>query len=198
MLIDAVAHPYTTVIARAVVGGLLLVAGVTKLFDRPGLAQTVEQYGVLPQSIARPFARLLPWVEVAVGAMLLLGLWTRASAGAAVVLLGAFSVTVGINLARDRDLECHCFGNLHRSRISRVTLVRNLLLTLLAIQPLFIGGTYLAVDAWLRGAEPRDSPSDAGMIAVALVVVCLAVSWLLARGLWLLLRSPAEDEVSAR
>jgi len=47
----------------------------------------------LPELVAAPYGYVLPWVQVAVGALFMLGVWNRVSAG------GAFLIFLSITLA---------------------------------------------------------------------------------------------------
>jgi hypothetical protein len=47
-------------------------------------------------------------------------------------LLLLFVVGIGLNLARGRHPDCHCFGQLHSAPAGWSTLIRNLVLTVVA------------------------------------------------------------------
>lgn len=55
-------------------------------------------------------AAIVPGMELLVGALLLLGVFTRQALLAAVVLWSAFAVSLSSILWRDIDVKCHCFG----------------------------------------------------------------------------------------
>lgn len=121
--------------AIAVVGvfalaAVLLVAGVGKLM--PGAAEPDD--GLLPASLGRPVLRVLPWVELVIGAGLLVGAGVPflAAAWGALCLTVGFAGLVAVALVRGRRPACHCFGATDARPISSATLVRNLLLVLLA------------------------------------------------------------------
>ncbi|GAB3259686.1 hypothetical protein GCM10027425_22270 [Alteromonas gracilis] len=123
------------VTAFAVVGvfalaAVLLVAGVAKLM--PGATPSGE--GLLPEALGRPVLRVLPWVELVLGAGLLVGadLPFRVTAWAALALTLGFAGLVAVALVRGRRPACHCFGATDAEPISSATLVRNLLLVALA------------------------------------------------------------------
>ena len=54
-------------------------------------------------------------------------------AGAALGLMGAFTLAVGLNMAAGRRPDCRCFGSLHVATIGWRVLTRNLLLMALAV-----------------------------------------------------------------
>ena len=114
-------------VARIVVGLVLLVAGSLKIGSRTWPDEAAA-FGT-----PRPLARVLPWAEVVVGAMLVAdvgGVWTVL---AALALLVAFTVVVAVQVVRGRRVPCACFGQLSRRPVGAGTLVRNLVLVALAV-----------------------------------------------------------------
>ncbi|MFL5760002.1 MAG: redoxin domain-containing protein [Thermomicrobiales bacterium] len=111
-------------VARLLVAAVFLVAGVAKLADRAGSRRAMEDFG-LPARLATPFGSLLPLAEIAVGIGLLPLASARYAAGGALALLLLFVAGIGVNLARGKHPDCHCFGQLHSSPAGWSTLVRN-------------------------------------------------------------------------
>ncbi len=186
--IEFLAHPYTVVLARWLLAGILLVAGISKLFDREGFVQAVEAYQILPARLSRMFALILPYLEIAVAFFLLIGLATRLAAVLALLLLGSFTITMVINLARGRELDCHCFGNMSRERIGARTVMRNMGLLLLTTVMFHFYDGYLSTEAWLFGwALPR-APSLNGLIPILLTSILIGIAIMLVRETFLSLR----------
>lgn len=99
------------VVVASILGGTLLLAGIPKLRDRDGLLTVVKGYRLLPAGAERAVATMLPYVEVLVGVLLLLGIGGRWPAAAAALLFAAFTIGLTVNLARGRrDLDCGCFA----------------------------------------------------------------------------------------
>ena len=97
-------------ISRWVVGAVLIWASLSKIPEPALFAQTVRAYDVLPVSLVHLFAVVVPWTELVVGVLMVIGMWTRSAALVAVGLLGSFGIAVGINIARGADMTCGCFG----------------------------------------------------------------------------------------
>ena len=114
-------------VARLLLAGVFLVAGVAKLADRAGSRQAVSDFG-LPKSLGAPLGILLPLAEIAVAAALIPASTAWWGALGALALLLLFVVGIGINLARGRKPDCHCFGQLHSAPAGWFTLVRNAIL----------------------------------------------------------------------
>jgi uncharacterized membrane protein YphA (DoxX/SURF4 family) len=99
-----------SVVARILVGLLLLWAAAAKLRRREDLPDWLTAYGV-PARLARPAAWAVMAAEATVGILLLAGLALPASAYAALVLGAAF--VAALAQARLRGVErlrCGCFG----------------------------------------------------------------------------------------
>lgn len=97
-------------VARLVTGGVWIVAGALKLPDLAASVRAVRAYDLLPEAVVPLVGQLLPIVEVVVGACLVLGLLTRASAVVSAVLFLAFVVGIASAWARGLQIDCGCFG----------------------------------------------------------------------------------------
>lgn len=99
------------VVVASILGGTLLLAGIPKVRDRDGLLTVVKGYRLLPAGAERAVATVLPYAEVLVGALLILGIGEPWPALAAALLFLAFTTGLTVNLARGRrDLDCGCFA----------------------------------------------------------------------------------------
>jgi uncharacterized membrane protein YphA (DoxX/SURF4 family) len=170
-LLDAIDQPHVQLLLRLVLGGLLVLAGVTKLTDRPAFRQAVAEYQLLPVALERPFAMALPWIEVAIGALLLLGLGTMAVAALAVPLFASFGIAIGVNLARGRSFNCHCFGSVQSDPIGWGALVRSVALVVAALAVAFGASRFGALDAALFGARALPPVSEVVPIVFVAAVV---------------------------
>src|SRR5438876_7735029 len=99
-------------LARLLLAGVFLVAGLGKLADRGGSRQALIDFGV-PAALASPLGILLPLAELAVAVALLLPRSAWWGAIGALTLLLLFIAGIGYNLTRGRTPDCHCFGQLH-------------------------------------------------------------------------------------
>ena len=120
-----------TVLLRLGLSAVFGVAAVTKFTDQGGTREAVENFGA-PPSLAPALAFLLPIAELAIAVGLLFTAMTTASALGALVVLMIFVVAIGVNLARGRTHDCHCFGQLYSRPLGWPTLVRNLIFAVAA------------------------------------------------------------------
>lgn len=112
---------------RLVLAAVLAVAGAAKLLDRDAARRAAEDFGV-PWRFAGGVAVGLPVVELGVAGALVPAATAPVAALAAAGLLAAFSVVIGVAIARGRAVDCHCFGALSASPAGPVTLARNVAL----------------------------------------------------------------------
>jgi len=108
------------VVAAVVVAAVLLVAGVSKL-ARPTLWRSESSGMGVPWWLAR----VVPFVETVLGALLLVQLQRHAVAWWAVALFGLFTVLLAVRLAQGRRPPCACFGSLSAKPIGPGHLARN-------------------------------------------------------------------------
>jgi uncharacterized membrane protein YphA (DoxX/SURF4 family) len=97
-------------VARLVLGGVLLVAGLLKVTKPEVSARAVQAYQLLPFDLATYVGYGLPILEVVLGALLVLGLFTRTAAAVSGVLLVVFIIGIASAWARGLNIDCGCFG----------------------------------------------------------------------------------------
>lgn len=150
-------------LANITIGVLLAISGGAKLKDPSSTADAFRALR-LPEWLQKMGApRLLPWAEVALAALLIFSkgwLLTLATVGA-VLLMVAYTVVIWRALGFGEPVQCGCFGELGAGDVSRRTLARNILLTLLAA--LGLVGALLGVSIY---GQPTLSW---GWVAVALL-----------------------------
>ncbi len=97
-------------IARLVLGSVFLVAGGLKVSTPEALAKATQAYQVLPHDLAAYVGYALPIIEIILGLLLLLGLFTRISAVVTSLLVVAFIIGIAQAWARGLTIDCGCFG----------------------------------------------------------------------------------------
>jgi uncharacterized membrane protein YphA (DoxX/SURF4 family) len=97
-------------LARLGLAAVWLVSGTLKAIDPDQTYVAVRAYDVLPPLGVEVVAALLPWVELALGLLLLAGVGTRIVAALSVVLLLVFVAGVTQAWARGLSIDCGCFG----------------------------------------------------------------------------------------
>lgn len=102
---------WTGLIARLIVGGVWLYAGALKVGDPESSITAVRAYQLLPAGLADSVGRVLPMLEIVLGACLVLGLLTRIMGGASALLQVAFIIGIASVWARGIEINCGCFGD---------------------------------------------------------------------------------------
>ena len=99
-------------VARLLVAGVLLAAGVLKLGHFDALASTIAAYRIpfLSPALIAPLSVAIPLFEVLLGAYLLIGLYTRAAAILAACEFAIFAAAVASVVLRGIPAPCGCFG----------------------------------------------------------------------------------------
>ena len=104
------AQPWVGLVSRLVLGGVLFVAGYLKV-DKLDISQmAVRSYELLPISIANFLGIFLPFFEIAVGLLLILGAATRVVAALGGFTMFIFIIAISQAWARGLNIDCGCFG----------------------------------------------------------------------------------------
>jgi uncharacterized membrane protein YphA (DoxX/SURF4 family) len=108
-------QPWLSLLVRLGLSGVFLVAGFLKVQDIDSNKRAVIAYQLLPNDVASIVGTVQPFIEIAIGLLLLLGLATRVmawiSAGAMVIFISGIASA----WARGLNIDCGCFskgGNL--------------------------------------------------------------------------------------
>ena len=104
-------QPWLTFLARLILGGTLLAAGVLKIQHPSEAASSVRVYKLLPISLANILGYSLPPIEIGLAIFLLVGIWVKRVGAISGILMMIFIVAVGQAWARKLAINCGCFGN---------------------------------------------------------------------------------------
>ena len=114
--------------AAILTAAVLQVAGVSKV-ARP--AEWRSQAAGL--GVPSVVARVVPYVEITVGALLLLQVQRHVVAWLAVALFAAFTVLLVVRLAQGKRPPCACFGSLSSKPIGLGHVARNAAFIVVAV-----------------------------------------------------------------
>jgi len=103
-------QPWIGLIARLILGGTLIAAGYLKFDELDKSKMAVRAYELLPVSLANFLGTTLPFFELGVGLLLVLGAATRITAGLSAILMIAFMIGISQAWARGLSIDCGCFG----------------------------------------------------------------------------------------
>ena len=144
---EALASPWLSVRVEIALGLLFVVAALPKLVDPPSFAHMVYNYRLVPGALVNLMALAMPWLELLLGLALILGIWTRTSAGLVGALLLVFILAISLNLARGNAIDCGCFDVLEANKTvderladMRLVILRDLGMLLMVAQILWAPG----------------------------------------------------------
>ncbi len=120
----------------AFLGGVFFVSGVSKIVAREHFSQSLRQLGLVRGRAETVVRTLLPTSEIGVAFLLFLTRpWSlRIGAAACLVFLLLFIAVALFAIRRGKtDVECACFGPLSHSTFGAALIVRNTVLSVLAL-----------------------------------------------------------------
>jgi uncharacterized membrane protein YphA (DoxX/SURF4 family) len=97
-------------VLRAGLAALWLAAGILKIDNPQEMVRSVRAFRILPESLVHPVAYAVPFVEIALGLLLCVGLAVRVSAVVSTLLLATYIAAIAAAAARGLRIECGCFS----------------------------------------------------------------------------------------
>lgn len=119
-------------VASVLLGVVFLVSGGSKIAAGPAWPEQAAGLGA--PSIVVP---VLPWVEIVLGAILVMQVAPVAAAATALVVLAAFTALIIRRLAQGRHPPCACFGAWSAKPLGAGHVVRNAVFMVLGVLALF-------------------------------------------------------------
>jgi len=128
------------VLGRVALGAIFLYAAYSKLyFDGAWhlhdyhffFAMAIDSYKMLPLSVVEWMARILPWFELLLGAVLIVGIGLRWAGSITTALLLVFIGAMTRAKILGLEINCGCFGN--NEKLGTATLIRDSSLLVLAL-----------------------------------------------------------------
>jgi uncharacterized membrane protein YphA (DoxX/SURF4 family) len=144
--------------ARLGLAVVWLVAGGLKVGDLAESGRAVNAYEIFPYEVAKVIGAAQPFLEIALGLLLLAGLAVRLSAGISAGLLTIFIAGIVSAWTRGLQIDCGCFssgGQLGAGQSPQYTwdIVRDAGFLLLAGILLWRPRTRYSIDGVLMGEE---------------------------------------------
>jgi putative oxidoreductase len=133
---------------RFALAGIFIYSGYIKVQSPLQFASAIAGYKIAPDNMIMPLANYLPWVEIALGILLLAGWKIRYVALGAAALLAGFTAILTVTYLRGIDADCGCFG--FGQKISPFTIARDALMLLPAL--------VLILDARLKNLIAAKTP----------------------------------------
>ena len=101
-------NPYLILLIRCLLGLVFLYASYDKILDPGKFARDIANYHIVPFGLENSIAIILPWLELLIGAGIILGIFLDGS----VVLSGSFLILfifmIFQAMMRGFNIECGC------------------------------------------------------------------------------------------
>lgn len=118
-------------------GGFFIVFSLFKLLDLKGFAAGYATYDVLGRR-SHVYALAYPFLELGLGVSYLLGAWPLATNAVTFALMTVGSIGVMEALRARRAIQCACLGTALKLPMTKVTLVEDLAMGLMALVMIFM------------------------------------------------------------
>lgn len=129
------------IIIRLILGFLFIYASLDKIIYPSKFAEVIYNYRLLPVELVNICAILVPWIEVLIGVMLLIGIWVDASAFMLSGITFVFTFLIISAIFRGLNIECGCFSlDAEGSLVSWKRVIEDIFI--------LIGGLYLVWFNW--------------------------------------------------
>ena len=102
--------PWVGLAARLTLGGVLLLAGYLKFDELDKSQMAVRAYEMLPIALANFIGLVLPFAEIFMGLLLILGAATRIMGILSALLMLVFVIGISQAWVRGLSIDCGCFG----------------------------------------------------------------------------------------
>ena len=113
-------------IVLVALGVIFIVASLDKIQSPQDFAQNIANYRLLPHPWINTVAVVLPWLEILVGSLLVVGIWIKSTIIMSNGMLFLFILAIGLALHQGLDISCGCFSTEPAAhKMSRWTLYWN-------------------------------------------------------------------------
>ena len=106
----AAVWPWVSTVVRLGLAAVFLIAGGLKVSDLAASGRAVNAYQLMPFETAKVVGAVQPFLEIALGLLLLAGLAVRLSAAIAAAVLVIFIAGIASAWARGLQIDCGCFS----------------------------------------------------------------------------------------
>lgn len=105
-----VVQPWVSLAVRLTASIIMTWAGIAKLMDPAAAVRATRAFRILPEAVVPFVGHALPYLEITVGFLLLIGLLTRWVAIVYLLMMAAFVTGTAWAWIRGYQIDCGCFG----------------------------------------------------------------------------------------
>ena len=147
--------PWISTVARLLLAVVWVWAGSAKIVDPAVSAQAVRAFQLLPEGLVKPVGYGLPFLELGLALLLLVGLGTRLVAVLSALLLLVFIGGIASAWVRGLTIDCGCFGGGGQVTADQTKylqeILRDLGFMLLAGWLILMPTSRFSVERWILG-----------------------------------------------
>lgn len=153
--------PYLAWAFRLALGVVFIVAAAPKIADPLGFAGSIANYHLLPDALINAMAITLPWIEIACGLGLVLGISVRANLLIVEALLLVFIVAILSAMSRGLDISCGCVSaaTAETASMTRWTLYWDFIWLAMGLHALAFDRPMLSLSHWLQRRRAEKATS---------------------------------------
>jgi uncharacterized membrane protein YphA (DoxX/SURF4 family) len=170
-------HPYAIIMFRLALSALFIMSSIPKIKDKAYFTGVVSNYRILPSVVAKLFGVIFPYLELLIGLLLLLGLFTNEVLLISYLCILVFTVAMLINLLRGRkQIDCGCFGPKLSQKIGPIGILRNIILIMIVNYCYIYNDYRLSVDWFIykhKGSWFSFHDAVNIFIITSIILVCL-------------------------
>ena len=135
---------------RLFIGGLFIFTGISKIVDPALFAREISFYRMLPDFTINLLAIILPWIEVVVGMLFMLGVRIKSN----ILLLGGmlltFNFAIAVAWARGLNINCGCFSNVAKEIVGLGKLSENFAMFAALVFMFFFPNNRFSLESFVR------------------------------------------------
>jgi uncharacterized membrane protein YphA (DoxX/SURF4 family) len=160
-------QPWASLLVRLGLAGILGYAGWLKVGDLAASGRAVNAYEIMSYDLAMVVGAVQPFLELAVAALLLVGLATRLAGWVSAIMMVAFISGIASAWSRGLNIDCGCFskgGQLAPGEVPNYLpeILRDVAFLAMAIFLIIYPVSRYSLDGWLNRPLPDyDDPQDA-------------------------------------
>lgn len=103
-------QPWLSLLVRLGMAGILIAAAIPKALDIPQSIRAVRAYQLLPESLVPFVGTMLPFLELVLALILLIGVFTRSASIVWLLMMAGFLTGVIWAWSQGLTIDCGCFG----------------------------------------------------------------------------------------
>jgi uncharacterized membrane protein YphA (DoxX/SURF4 family) len=153
-------------VARLIIGGALLIAGLLSIVNLRRSVVKVQAYELpIPEFLVTLIGYCLPVVEIVVGAAILAGFLTRWTAAIGGFLMIVYIAGIASAWARGLNIDCGCFtpgGMLEPGQDTKylTDIVRDIGFLACSVWLVIFPTSRISIDSWIRSPIEQEHYSD--------------------------------------